>query len=334
MLNLQRVTMFIAVVDAGSFTQAAAALGQTKAVVSFNVRQLENELGVTLLLRSTRRLRLTDAGALFYQRGVALLKAAENLQDEVRASHSGLSGELRITTTPEYGAQVIIPALAAFSRHHPALRVRHVSSSHHADLISERFDVAIRLGTLADSRYRATRIASFAILPVASPAWLASHPLQTLSDLAQADWIIHERLPAPLRWQLRTDEQAEVDFTIVNAPRFSADSATALMSFALAGCGVALLPGWWPGNWRSGSWWLSCRNTIFRRRACMPSIPMRSICRPGCGRLSTFCVSSSTRRLLREPSSYAPAGRTARVHHRSGGRETRHRPHCLAEWNG
>lgn len=219
MLNLQRVTMFIAVVDAGSFTQAAAALGQTKAVVSFNVRQLENELGVTLLLRSTRRLRLTDAGALFYQRGVALLKAAENLQDEVRASHSGLSGELRITTTPEYGAQVIIPALAAFSRHHPALRVRHVSSSHHADLISERFDVAIRLGTLADSRYRATRIASFAILPVASPAWLASHPLQTLSDLAQADWIIHERLPAPLRWQLRTDEQAEVDFTIVNAPR-------------------------------------------------------------------------------------------------------------------
>lgn len=111
MLNLQRVTMFIAVVDAGSFTLAAAALGQTKAVVSFNVRQLENELGVTLLLRSTRRLRLTDAGVLFYQRGVALLNAAENLQDEVRASHSGLSGELRITTTPEYGAQVIIPAL-------------------------------------------------------------------------------------------------------------------------------------------------------------------------------------------------------------------------------
>ncbi|HEB5192099.1 TPA: LysR family transcriptional regulator [Klebsiella pneumoniae] len=187
MLNLQRVTMFIAVVDAGSFTLAAAALGQTKAVVSFNVRQLENELGVTLLLRSTRRLRLTDAGVLFYQRGVALLNAAENLQDEVRASHSGLSGELRITTTPEYGEQVIIPALAAFARRHPA---------------------------------------------------------QTLSDLAQAEWIIHERLPTPLRWQLRTDHQTEVDFAIASALRFSADSATALMSFALAGCGVALLPAW------------------------------------------------------------------------------------------
>ncbi len=72
MLNLQRVAMFIAVVDAGSFTLAAAALGQTKAVVSFNVRQLENELGVTLLLRSTRRLRLTDAGgAVLSARGSA-----------------------------------------------------------------------------------------------------------------------------------------------------------------------------------------------------------------------------------------------------------------------
>lgn len=335
MLNLQRVTMFIAVVDAGSFTLAAAALGQTKAVVSFNVRQLENELGVTLLLRSTRRLRLTDAGVLFYQRGVALLNAAENLQDEVRASHSGLSGELRITTTPEYGAQVIIPALAAFARRHPALRVRHVSSSHHADLISERFDVAIRLGTLADSRYRATRIASFAILPVASPAWLASHPVQTLSDLAQAEWIIHERLPTPLRWQLRTDHQTEVDFSIASAPRFSADSATALMSFALAGCGVALLPAWLVAKrWRSGSWCRSCRNTISHSRACMPFIPTRSICRPGCGHLLTSCARRSVKRPFRAPSFCAPAGRTARARHRSGGRETRHRPHCPAEWNG
>ncbi|ELO6285887.1 LysR family transcriptional regulator [Salmonella enterica] len=79
MLNLQRMSLFIAVVDSGSFTAAAAALGQTKAVVSFNIRQLEKELGVTLLLRSTRRLTLTDAGVLFYQKGVNLLNAAKSL---------------------------------------------------------------------------------------------------------------------------------------------------------------------------------------------------------------------------------------------------------------
>jgi molybdenum-dependent DNA-binding transcriptional regulator ModE len=89
MINLQRTQMFVAVADTGSFTAAAEAMGLTKAVVSFNIRQLEDELGVTLLLRSTRRLTLTEAGALFHQRSVALLKDAERLQDDVRANHAG-----------------------------------------------------------------------------------------------------------------------------------------------------------------------------------------------------------------------------------------------------
>ncbi|MFX0568126.1 LysR substrate-binding domain-containing protein [Kosakonia cowanii] len=244
MLNLQRVAMFIAVVDTGSFTAAAATLGQTKAVISFNIRQLEDSLGVALLLRSTRRLTLTEAGSLFYQRGVALLRDAENLQDEVQANHIGLSGELRLTATPEYGAQVVIPALAAFSERHPALRIRHVSSSHHADLISERFDVAIRLGTLADSRYHAALISRFDILPVAAPQWLSQHPITTLHALAHAPWIIHERLASPLRWQVTDAAGCGETLEIKQPARIFADSAQALMSFALAGCGVALLPAW------------------------------------------------------------------------------------------
>lgn len=244
MLNLQRVTLFAAVVDTGSFTAAAAAMGLTKAVVSFNVRQLENELGVTLLLRSTRRLTLTEAGSVFYQRGVELLKAAENLQDDVRGSHLGLSGELRITSTPEYGSRVVIPALAQFSQLHPALRVRHVASSHHADLISERFDVAVRLGALADSHYRAAQISRFSIVPVASPAWLSKNPVTSLKALAQAEWVIHERVQNALSWQLKDAHGKNVSLEIEKSARLSADSAQALLAFTLAGCGVALLPEW------------------------------------------------------------------------------------------
>ena len=99
---------------------------------------------MSLLARSTRRLSLTDAGERFYQRSLQLLQEAENVLDDVRRDHHGLSGVLRITSTPEYGALVVAPALAAFSRQHPRLRIQHVSSSYHADLISERFDVAIR----------------------------------------------------------------------------------------------------------------------------------------------------------------------------------------------
>lgn len=244
MINLQRTAMFVAVADTGSFTAAADAMGLTKAVVSFNIRQLEAELGVTLLLRSTRRLTLTEAGALFHQRSVALLKDAEQLQDDVRANHGGLTGELRITTTPEYGSRVVVPLLARFSQQHPDLRVRHVSSSLHADLISERFDVAIRLGTLADSRYHAVAISHFSILPVATPEWLAKNPIESLEHLAQADWLVHERLASPLHWQVKDASGASETLEIKKAPRLFADSAQALMAFALAGSGVALLPEW------------------------------------------------------------------------------------------
>lgn len=244
MLNLQRAAIFAAVVDTGSFTAAANAMGLTKAVVSFNIRQLEAELGVTLLLRSTRRLTLTEAGSLFHLRSAALLKDAENLQDEVRANHAGLKGELRITTTPEYGSRVVVPLLAEFSLLHPELRVRHASSSLHADLISERFDVAIRLGTLADSRYHAALISQFTILPVASPGWLKAHPVDSLEALAAAEWIIHERLSATLRWQVRGTDGEKAVLEIKQPARLYADSAQALMAFALAGCGVALLPEW------------------------------------------------------------------------------------------
>lgn len=244
MLNLQRVAMFLAVVDAGSFTAAAATLGQTKAVVSFNIRQLEAELGVALLLRTTRKLALTEAGNTFYQRGAELLQQTENLLQDVQQNHQSLSGELRITSTPEYGAERVIPALVAFRAAHPALRIRHVSSSYHADLASERFDLAIRLGTLSDSSYRAALIDRFGIIPVASPGWLQQHPITTLEELAAADWIIHNCLQSPLNWQISDSQQQPVTFQINSAPMFSADSAAALLSFALAGGGVALLPDW------------------------------------------------------------------------------------------
>lgn len=236
--------MFVAVVDTGSFTAAAEALGQTKAVVSFNIKQLESELGVSLLVRSTRRLSLTDAGERFYPRCQRLLQDAEYLLDDVRRDHHGLTGILRITSTPEYGAQVVVPALAAFAQQHPRLRIQHVSSSYHADLISERFDVAIRLGHLADSNHHAALIDNFNILPVASPAYLAGQPIASLPQLAQAAWLAHSRLPSPLSWQVLTPERQAVLFKVEDDARLMADSAAALLTFALQGAGVALLPEW------------------------------------------------------------------------------------------
>lgn len=244
MLNLQRVAMFVAVAEAGSFTSAAASLGQTKATVSFNIQRLESELGVALLLRTTRRLALTQAGSAFYQRSVELLKEAEQVVNDVQGHHHGLRGELCITSTSEYGSERVIPALVAFGQQHPALRIRHVSSSLHADLVSERFDVAIRLGKLSDSSYHAAAVDRFTILPVATPEWLADHPINTLDDLSNAPWIIHNRLQSPYHWQIVDPGGKPVAFSIAQTAKYSTDSASSLMSFVLQNCGVALLPEW------------------------------------------------------------------------------------------
>lgn len=247
MINMQRLGIFVAVAEAGSFTGAAQTLGLTKAVVSFNVRQLEQELGVSLLIRSTRRVSTTDTGERFYHRCLQLLQDAESVLEDVRSDHAGLSGLLRITTTPEYGARVVVPALAAFAAIHPQLRIQHVSSSQNDDLIAGRFDVAIRLGQLADSNHHARLIDRFDILAVAAPGYLDTlegAAVRDLTQLASADWIAHSRLATPLNWQVMTPGGESVLFSARYPAMITADSASSLLAFALAGAGVAVLPGW------------------------------------------------------------------------------------------
>jgi len=247
MLNMQRLEMFVAVVKARSFTGAAQTLGLTRAVVSFNIKQLEEELGVSLLTRSTRKVAVTDTGERFYLQCLQLLQDAERVFDDVRGDHSGLSGTLRITTTPEYGAQVVVPALAAFAILHPQLRIQHISSSRNDDLIAERLDVAIRLGQLADSTHHARLIDSFDIFPVAAKSFLARHPDGIVDDperLQSARWIAHSRLTTPLSWQILTPAGDNFLFKVSHPAELMADSAASLLAFVQNGAGVALLPAW------------------------------------------------------------------------------------------
>lgn len=247
MLNLQRISIFVTVVDSGSFTAAADLLGQTRAVISFNIKQLEADLGVSLLTRTTRSVMLTEAGQRFYRHGQKLLQDAELAEEDVRSGHQGLNGTLRITTTPEYGIHKIIPALAIFSQLHPQLSIQHSASSHHANLVAERFDVAIRLGQIADSGYRAALIENFDIIPVLSPDYFRKSQLSepvVLDDLRSLAWIAHSRLDAPLIWRVKTPHHTTEVLDVHQQAVMSADSSSALRGFALHGAGVALLPEW------------------------------------------------------------------------------------------
>ncbi|MGK5021737.1 LysR substrate-binding domain-containing protein [Janthinobacterium sp. LB2P10] len=246
MISLDRLGIFIAIVDAGSLTAAAAVLGQSKAVVSFNLKQLEVELGVLLLTRSTRSLALTDVGQRFYEDCQRVLSEAYGAIETARQGHQSLRGTLRLSTTVEYASRTVIPALIAFAAAHPQLQIQHASSSSHEDLIAGRCDLAICMDTLNDASDRASLVERYAVWPVASPAYLASLPakdIATLPDLQRARWLAHSRLSTPLHWDVLTPDGA-AHFIVQDAAAIHSDSASALLGFALGGCGVALLPQW------------------------------------------------------------------------------------------
>ncbi|MCU1755171.1 LysR family transcriptional regulator [Pseudomonas helleri] len=244
MVSLDRFDTFKAVVEAGSLTAAADLLGQTRAVVSFNIKRLEAELGVTLLIRNTRRLALTEAGERFYVRCLSMLEEARLAIDEARSEHTELKGTLRITTTVEYALAKVVPALELFRARHPELNVHLSTSSTHADLISERFDVALRLGRVLDSSHRAVQLRTFEILPVASPGFVANlAPINSVQALEQAPWLEHGRVGELSITELSSGSVRPYQPNPANA-RIKADNSSVLQAFALTGQGVAILPDW------------------------------------------------------------------------------------------
>lgn len=240
-VNLNRLAVFAALVRAGSFTAAAEQLGLTKAMVSQHLARLERELGVTLLVRSTRRMALTEAGAAFHadcERILAETDAAIARVGENRAAPRGL---LRITAPVNYGSTVIAPALAGFLRRYPEVRAELALDDGIRDLIGDRFDLAIRGGPLRDSGLRAVRLAGFRQLLVAAPAYLETRGRpRRPQDLAAHDAILLSVLSTPAHWSFtaRNGVQTRVQL----APRAQADSAAAVRAMALAGAGVAVLP--------------------------------------------------------------------------------------------
>ena len=240
-VNLNRLAVFVALVRAGSFTAAAEQLGLTKAMVSQHLARLERELGVALLVRSTRRMTLTEAGAAFHADCVRILGETEAAIARACENRETPRGTLRLTAPVSYGAMVVAPALAGFLRACPEVRAELVLDDGISDLIGGRFDLAIRGGPLRDSGLRAVRLAGFRQLLVAAPAYLdARGRPRRPQDLVRHDAILLSVLSSPANWTFtaRNGSQARVRL----ARRAAADSAAAVHAMALAGAGVAVLP--------------------------------------------------------------------------------------------
>ncbi len=192
--NLRGMAVFASVVGHGSFSGSARELGITTSAVSQQIRSLENELGVVLLHRSTRKLSLTEAGESFYEAAKDVVSAAEQGRIKVNQLRDELAGSLRVATTPELGVNHILPALSTWMAAHDDLSITYLADNHYIDMIDERIDIAIRMSpTINDSNLSSHPLTDVRQMLVASPQYLRQHvKLKTPKDLAEHQLICIE----------------------------------------------------------------------------------------------------------------------------------------------
>ncbi|CAN5144687.1 LysR family transcriptional regulator [soil metagenome] len=240
-MNLNRLAYFTAVVDTGSFTGAAERLGITKAVVSHQVAQLEQELRTSLLVRTTRRVQATEAGLMFHARCAMILRDAEDAFGELAQAATEPTGTLRITAPNDYGIAVVIPVIAAFVARYPACRVEQTLGDQTVDLASGMIDMAIRVGWLADSSLQARKIGSFRQILVGAPAFAdqiaaAREP----DDLERLPFIANLALREPLLWPFsRGDLERRAVRMRAN---IAIDTTPGVLAAVRAGGGLSVLP--------------------------------------------------------------------------------------------
>ncbi len=187
--RLQELAVFVRAAESGSFSRAGRELKLSQPSVSRIIGELEARLGVKLLLRTTRRITVTDAGALFLERARDILAEIEDAEDAARGLDS-LRGIIRLAIPVMYGTRAIIPRLPKFLAAHPLLRVEISVVDARQDLVAEGADVAIRIGELDDSAFGARKLATMPTQLVASPAYLKARGTpKTPADLASHDCI-------------------------------------------------------------------------------------------------------------------------------------------------
>lgn len=236
--ELRAMAVFATVVRCGSFAAAARELGLTRAVVSHHVGALEARLGVPLAQRSTRSFSLTPAGEAFRVHCERLLDEAHDGLRGMELLRAEPRGEVRLTCSHHFGNKRILPALLAFRRRYPAIRLHIAMGDANIDLVQQGVDLAVRAGPLPDSNLYARPLVHEATMLCASPAYVRRFGMPaSVEELRQHRWVVYP--PSQRSLQVR-DAGRLVDVPVQGD--VVTDSAVSRLAFVLAGEGIARLP--------------------------------------------------------------------------------------------
>jgi DNA-binding transcriptional LysR family regulator len=240
--RLAAMEAFVRVVETGSFSAAARQLHIGQPAVSKTVAQLEERLGVRLLVRSTRGLTATEAGQNFFERAKRAIDEADEAEVAARGVSASLSGELRISAAVTFARLHIVPKLAAFLSEHPALNICLILNDEYIDLIQAGADVALRMGSLQDSALTARKIGQSPRRVIGAPAYFEKHGEPKVpGDLAAHEAIVHDVRSVGTVWTFR---KGSTETSVTVNGRVHITAAEGVREAVLAGLGLAVASEW------------------------------------------------------------------------------------------
>lgn len=236
--ELQELSTFVAVVRHSSFARAAEDLALTPSAVSRMIARLEAKLNVRLIQRTTRRLALTEAGAVFHARAQQLLADLAEAEAEATATTVRAAGVLRISAPVVFGRLYLAPVVSELLAVNPALSVDVTLTDRWVDLVEEGVDLAIRIGALADSQLVARKLCANQRWLVASPDYLATAGVPVrIEELTAHACIAFSAMPQPTVWSLVGPKGPE---TVTFTPRLFVNNGDLGIAAARAGMGISL----------------------------------------------------------------------------------------------
>jgi len=240
MIDLNDMIIFARVVDAGSISGAAREMGEPKSTISRRMKHLEEALAVRLLQRTTRSLKLTELGAIFYERCKRIQTEVEEAERSVSLGQDIPQGILRLTAPVETGFTHLGSVIAEYSKIHPGVQIELDLSNRFVDLIEEGYDLAIRAGQLSDSTLVARRLGNSRMLVCTSPEYIAQHGApQTPDELKQHTLVLYGN---SLKKSALTFTGGHGVKSVQLEPQHCANSIVLLREMVKSGYGITLLP--------------------------------------------------------------------------------------------
>jgi DNA-binding transcriptional LysR family regulator len=244
--RLNGMRVFAQVVEANTFSAAADKLGMSKSLASRHVSALERSLSVKLLNRSTRRLSLTEAGALFYEHCARIVQEAELAEQRLTRIQSEPAGLVRVTAAPAFAIRHVLPALAEFHQKYPKIRISLSCSNRALDLGAERFDLGIRVSFSPTPNLVARKLAANRSVLCASPAYLERHGMpRRIEDLRTHECVLFPALAPKGVWTLQRNRRK---YSVQVAGALETDDMDAVRAAVAAGLGIGVLPAYMVGD--------------------------------------------------------------------------------------